>query len=354
MRRKITWMCLVVMVIAALMLVGCAKPEPTPTPTPSPTPTQKQKVELKYTTWQPPTHTLTVTAQKAFDELDKKTNGRIKITIHHSASLMTEREVVEGVSVGIADAGLLYGPLFASTIPLLSATQLPLVFADAEHASRTLTDPSYFNVVSKFLSPYGVTAVGIAWVGSYMPVSVDKQIKVPSDLKGLKVRAGGKIPTDLAKVLGGAPVSMSSTEVYEAFMRGLLDVCLMNPSGQFNYKWWEVAKYVEWFELYSGDATLIMSNKTMQSLSSEDLKLVEETLKTAGKYMSDAFALKQLPGGEFYKNTFEKYTVHEPSAAEIKLWYDATRPITDAYYDTLSSKDKGIFDEMMALIKKHK
>ena len=53
--------------------------------------------------------------------------------------------------------------------------------------------------------------------------TVDRPVAEPGDLRGLRIRTAGHVEGEMVKSLGGAPVSMSSAELYEALERGTID-----------------------------------------------------------------------------------------------------------------------------------
>src|SRR5690606_35618966 len=53
--------------------------------------------------------------------------------------------------------------------------------------------------------------------------TVDKPIRRPEDVRGMRLRVAGEIEGETVKALGGAPVTMGSAEAYEAIERGTID-----------------------------------------------------------------------------------------------------------------------------------
>ena len=70
-----------------------------------------------------------------------------------------------------------------------------------------------------------------------------KPIKSIADFKGKRIRTYGFAYPALVQALGGTPVSMSSSDGYEALQRGILDCSPIGPSLAHGWKYDEVAKY---------------------------------------------------------------------------------------------------------------
>jgi TRAP-type C4-dicarboxylate transport system substrate-binding protein len=70
-----------------------------------------------------------------------------------------------------------------------------------------------------------------------------KPIKSIDDFKGKRIRTYGFAYPAFVQALGGTPVSMSSSDGYEALQRGILDCSPIGPSLAHGWKYDEVAKY---------------------------------------------------------------------------------------------------------------
>ena len=71
-----------------------------------------------------------------------------------------------------------------------------------------------------------------------------KAISGIADLKGMKIRLAGKIQGIVAERMGFTPVTVDSTELYEALQRGVVDAGEFSiPASDYTLKLHEVAKY---------------------------------------------------------------------------------------------------------------
>lgn len=64
-----------------------------------------------------------------------------------------------------------------------------------------------------------------------------------SDLKGLRVRSYGSAYPALIEAMGATPVSISTSEAYEALQRSVIDCTPIGPALARGWKFDEVAKY---------------------------------------------------------------------------------------------------------------
>jgi len=154
-----------------------------------------------------------------------------------------------------------------------------------------------------------------------------KQVRNLNDLKGLKLRAIGNHAV-LLHALGGVPVAMNSTEVYQAIEKGTLDGGLANPSFALGYKWDEVTKYYYHIS-FGGLGQFVAINKSAWAKLPPDIQkranaLIDIACGTAQQiYQGGGEALLQKAVAQ------GKITVSEPSPqdtakleelAKDKIW----------------------------------
>ena len=94
----------------------------------------------------------------------------------------------------------------------------------------------------KELAKYNLKTIGFRPLEHY-GIICTKPIKSIEDFKGKRIRTYGFAYPAFVQALGGTPVSMSSTDGYEALQRGILDCSPIGPSLAHGWKYDEVAKY---------------------------------------------------------------------------------------------------------------
>jgi TRAP-type C4-dicarboxylate transport system substrate-binding protein len=224
--------------------------------------------ELKMAHFLPPGHTL---HQKVFlplaEDLSKATNGELTIKIYSSGALgkgpvQQYKRVVEGV----ADITFCIHSYTATLFPRSLIVTQPDVERTAEEGTRKLWDiyDAYLKCEYKAIKVLGI------WVMS--PTSLitrSSPVRTIADMKGMKVRIGSPIQSEMIRSWGAVPVAMPVTKSYNALNTGIVDAVLIQSSAL--YKPWnlaEPAKYVtDNFPGPSSVVFLAMNKKSWNGLS---------------------------------------------------------------------------------------
>lgn len=164
---------------------------------------------------------------KGLEMLDKllqeRTNGDLSLEIYHSAQLGSERDAVEGVSLGTLEMTL------SSTGPLGNFTKdfmifdLPFIIQDREKAYAWMDGAEGKRILDSLL---GQNIVGLSiWENGFRHLTNSKRPVVkPEDAKGLKIRLMEN-PVHLAtfRALGAYPTPMPFGELFTALQQKTVD-----------------------------------------------------------------------------------------------------------------------------------
>ena len=120
-------------------------------------------------------------------EVEKRTNGRIKIQNFYSGSLGGERESIESVQLGTQElATSSTGPV-PNFVPEARILDVPFLFRDKAHARAVLDGPIGQELLTKFDSK-GFKALAWGENGVRHMTNSKRAVNEPGDLKGLKMR----------------------------------------------------------------------------------------------------------------------------------------------------------------------
>ncbi len=155
--------------------------------------------------------------------LDEATNGQIELQIFHSSQLGSERDAIEGVSMGTLEMTLISSAPLANFTNAFLVFDLPFIIQDRQKAYAWMDGPEGQKILDSVLDK-GMVALGIWENGFRMLTNSKKPVLVPEDLNGLKIRLmENPIHVGTFKTLGAYPVPMPFGELFTALQQKTVD-----------------------------------------------------------------------------------------------------------------------------------
>jgi TRAP-type transport system periplasmic protein len=230
-------------------------------------------IKLNYSVFFPATSIHTVLAQEWGKELEKRTNGRVKVDVFPGGTLTPGAQCYDGVEKGLSDLGMSVFAYTRGKFPLLEVIDLPLGIKNGLTATRLAND-----FYEKF-KPKELDGVKVMFLHAHGPGLLHSKTPVNKmeDLKGMKVRCTG-LAAKIVTALGGTPVSMPMPETYDALSRGVVDASLAPQESLNTWKWGEVVKYTteDYGASYSTGMFLVMNKDKWNSLPADIQKIIEK------------------------------------------------------------------------------
>jgi tripartite ATP-independent transporter DctP family solute receptor len=199
-------------------------------------------------------------ATKLAELVKQKTGGGVEIQVFPSSQLGNQRDLIEGLTLGTLDMTLTSTAVLGNFIQEMGVFDLPFLFRDIPHAYKTLDTIGMElagNGEAKGLKTLAMMENGVRHMTNNR-----QPIRVPADMKGLKVRVMEQpVYIEMIKSLGGSPTPMAFGEIYTALQKGVIDA-EENPLGQIvTARFFEVQKYVSLTaHTYSAEPVLISTS----------------------------------------------------------------------------------------------
>ena len=218
-------------------------------------------------------HTINLTEFAA--DVDKATNGKLKITVHSNASLFKAPEIKRAVQGGQAQIGEVLISNFANEWPLFGADAIPFL-ADSYEESVKLW-AAQKPVFEKKLAEQGMVPLySVPWPPQ--GVYSKKPLASAADLKGVKWRAYNPATSRIAELVGAQPVTVQAAEVSQAFATGVAESMMSSGSTGWDAKLHEHVKY--WYDTQAWlPRNLIVVNKA--ALDALDAPTKQALMKAA-------------------------------------------------------------------------
>lgn len=212
------------------------------------------------------------------DMVTKKTNGEIKFRYYPAKSLYKPKEQWDAMRKGALDMSVFPLDYASGKVPQLSITLMPCSVTSIKQGLTWRNKP-IGKKINALMEQNGVRNLVWAWFDGGIGSKI-KQIKVPEDVEGTKLRAAGKKFEFMMKAAGASITSMPSSETYHALSTGVLDTMMTSSASFVSYRLYEVLKYINVprdYSIWYMAENLIISQKTWERLTPEQQKIFNET-----------------------------------------------------------------------------
>ena len=324
MRRWIVPGCTFAIMIVLVCFVGCRQ-----------SPDQPKVITFSYSIFFPPTHIQCVTADAWAREVEKRANGRVKITIYAGGALTQPPQCYEGVVNGISDIGMSCLAYTPGRFPLLEGLDLPLGYPNGMVATRVAS-----GLVEKY-KPAEMADTHVLYLHAHGPglLASKKPVKSLDDMRGMKVRGTG-LSAKIITALGAAPVGMPQGDTYESLQKGVVDATLCPIETLKGWKQGEVISSITDATAvgYTTAMFVVMNSKKWDSLPADIQKVFTDVSKEWVAKAGQAWDQADTEGREFVQSL--KREVISLAPEEQQKWKQAVQPVLDDYVK--AAKEKGL------------
>jgi TRAP-type C4-dicarboxylate transport system substrate-binding protein len=258
------------------------------------------------------------------EQVEKKTNGRVKVEVYQAGQLYKHTEVLDAVSTGAVDMGLCsVGENWPGRNPIFEGTQIWFMISSAEQMNNSM-DPLrglLFPMFEKYkVKPLHWWSFGEGGLLSRVPINK------PADLKGLVVRAPTNSDWTSLKALGATPATISSPEEYDALSKKAIHATRTGIVAGSSRKLYEVTSYCTTPTGYSIWLTFINPDSWKKLTPDLQQIIMDVSKETELRNRSTGTAADIAAG----KNLQTKLTYHLLTTAEVqKDWAPLMKPLID-------------------------
>lgn len=177
--------------------------------------------------------------------LEKHSNGRIELVVHDKGLLCSEHGCFVQMKLGQIDIATVSSGnvgAFGTTFDIIN---LPYLFKDDATADRILNGWLAAELGKRAEKEMKVHTIALIPVGGFRNVvNTEREVRVPADLKGLKIRVT-KSPTEFNLVKGRAvPVPYDWAQLYEGLQSRVVQGMYLQDTFTAAGKFTEVVKHV--------------------------------------------------------------------------------------------------------------
>jgi len=272
--------------------------------------------------------------------LKERTNGEIEVQVFHSAQLGSERDAVEGVSMGTLEMTLVSSAPLANFTDRFMVFNLPFIIRDRHKAYEWMDGPAGQKILDSLL-PKNMVGLGI-WENGFRNLTNSKKaVMEPSDMKGLKIRLMEN-PIHLAtfKTMGAYPVPMPFGELFTALQQKTVDGQENPLIIIYTSKFYEVQNYLTLTGHFYAPAILIVNKQFWEKTLSEEQRDIFSACEKETRQWERQFSIdseKELVS----KLKDAGMTVLSPDKSK---WVEAVRPVYKQFEDKIG---KDVVDSLI-------
>jgi TRAP-type C4-dicarboxylate transport system substrate-binding protein len=246
------------------------------------------------------------------NEVDKATQGKLKITLHPNGSLYKANEIKRAVQTGQAPAGEFILSGAANENALFGIDSIPFLatsYADAMRlykAARPATE--------KLLASQGMKLLfSVPWPGQSL-YSV-KAINGPEDFRGTKMRAYNPATTRIAQLLKAQPTTIQLAELGQALATGTVENFLTSSASGIENKLYEQTRFFYPVAAWLPRNATVVSQKAFDAL---DKPTQEAVLKAAAAAEARGWQMSEAKDAEYQKELVAKGMKVVPPSDALK------------------------------------
>ncbi|MFA9377227.1 MAG: TRAP transporter substrate-binding protein [Lachnotalea sp.] len=268
-------------------------------------------------------------AQKFADEVERLSNGTMKIQVYPNSTIGGDVELLESCKAGDIPFVVQNTAPQVSFMPKIAIFDLPCAYQTIDEVRKAIDNEAFYSLIQDVYDKGGYKLLGYA-DQEFRVMTSNIKIEKLSDFKGIKIRTmENTYHIAFWNSLGANPTPMTFSEVYIGLQQGTIDA-QENPYEVItSSKLYEQQKYVININHLPHLISLIVSDEFYQSLPIEKQMIIDEAAKTAKSYAREAAD----------ERVIEKKQAITASGTEI---YD----ITEGLYQDIKEASSPVYDKI--------
>lgn len=314
---------LTILVLTATLAAAAAMPPCAPA----------KSIHLTYSIFFPPTHGQCLAGMDWAKEIERATDGKVKITVFPGGTLTKANQCYDGVVKGISDIGMSCFAYTRGRFPSMEALDLPLGYPNGLAATRVA------NAFYQTFTPAELNDVKVLYLHAHGPglLHTQKPVKTLADLEKMKIRSTG-LSAKVVEALGAIPVAMPQGDTYESLQKGVVEGTFGPIEVLKGWRQGEVVKYTTDCNAvgYTTAMFVVMNKKKWASLSPDIQGVFESTSRKWIDVHGQSWDKGDQEGREYATSLGNE--IIDLDSEESGKWKARVRPIIDAYIEGAEAK----------------
>ena len=224
-------------------------------------------------------HPVTLRSIEAAQKIQQDSGGRMEVRVFPANQLGSSVAMITQIRSGALEfLASTYG-ILETSVPTVGMVALPFIFTGHKAACESMDGP-FGRAMRAAIAKIGLYPFERSWDGAFRVVSNNvRPIRVPEDLKGLKIRVpASNTWTNTFRALGASPTSIDGSEVYAACQTHIVDGTDFPLATIETYKVYEVQKFASLTNQSWTGYSMLANNDAWQRLPQELRNIVEKNI----------------------------------------------------------------------------
>ncbi|SHN16520.1 TRAP transporter substrate-binding protein DctP [Roseibium suaedae] len=218
------------------------------------------------------------------ERVENETSGELKIELHLGKTLqIASSDITQAVGDGIVDFAADF--FFSGSVPIARVLNLPMLIENDDEWAKA--SEALEPILDKAFADQGVVLLG-GYRYPEQTIFTTFEMKNLADLKGHKIRVTSPEQGRFVEEFGGAPITLSGSEVPTALERGVIEGVLTASAGGAK-NWHEFLPFNYRFPVNYGNSMIIANSDSFAALSEKDQEILRKIVAEEGPETTIAF-----------------------------------------------------------------
>ena len=221
--------------------------------------------------------------------VEKRSAGKLQIRIFPGSQLGKDEDVLEQARAGANVAVLVDGGRLAPFVKEFGIMGAPYLVDNFDQMLRLQQSALFKGWVEKLRGAANLQVLSFDWFQGHRHMLTNVPVKVPADLKGVRVRTpGAPVWLETVRAMGATPTGMPWSEVYSALQTKVIDGAEAQHPAVYGARLYEVVKIITKTEHIYLITGIVTSRVWFDKLPADQQAILSEESFAAGKWASEA------------------------------------------------------------------